>query len=102
MKVTPYKNIIQKYNEAKINAQRGLEKNADPAGKVMACDDKSMNREADIKISEDYQIHEKSMKELIAMDQNEARLKELSEKIASGNYKIASHEIAKSIIDKCQ
>ena len=88
MKVTPYKNIIQKYNEAKINAQRGLEKNADPAGKVMACDD--------------YQIHEKSMKELIAMDQNEARLKELSEKIASGNYKIASHEIAKSIIDKCQ
>lgn len=103
MKITPYNKAIQKYNDVKVKVQRGFEKNNQLNDtKVLACDDKSINKEADIKISKDYQIYEKSMKKLFSMEQNDAKLKEISELIEKGEYKIATKEIANCILEKCK
>lgn len=103
MKITPYNKAIQKYNEVKMKSQTGFEKN-NPVNdtKVLTCDDKSFNKEADIKISKDYQIYEKSMKKLLNMDDKESKLQEISNLIEKGEYKIASKEIANCILDKCK
>lgn len=98
MKITPnnYKNFIKLYNDPqKITQSKTQEKNIDESLKNIL-----PNRKDDVNISQDYQLHEKAMNELLAVDNKDNKIKSLAISVKNGTYKINSRLIAQKILEK--